>query len=92
MVRCGRAFRRVAVGKHIVRAVHGDYMTFMGDGLRGKCREYSEQACLEDSTLRLCRGFYNCPIWGLQPHWWTMRNSGEIYDPTKDQFPSHGYG
>ena len=59
---------------------------------RGKCKELSEEAVRLDPTLTLVRGFYHCPIWGKQPHWWTKNPNGEIYDPTKLQFPSGGLG
>jgi hypothetical protein len=65
-----------------------DYLKF-----RGKCKEYSELACQNDSSLVLCRGYYYCPIWNKQmQHWWTVRPDGSIFDPTKDQFPSKGNG
>ncbi|MCA9340047.1 MAG: hypothetical protein KDA17_04005 [Candidatus Saccharibacteria bacterium] len=60
---------------------------------RGKCKEYSEKACAEDPTLTLVRGHYFCPIWGTEEqHWWTARQDGTIYDPTREQFPSKGLG
>lgn len=60
---------------------------------RGKCKEFAEAACVDDPTLRLVRGKYYCPIWNTEePHWWTVHEDGSIYDPTKDQFPSHGLG
>ena len=60
---------------------------------RGKCKEYAEAACATDPSLRLVRGHYFCPIWNVnEPHWWTQRPDGTIYDPTKDQFPSAGLG
>lgn len=59
---------------------------------RGKCKELSEEAIAADPTLRLERGHYLCPFWGEQPHWWTVRQDGTIFDPTKDQFPSKGMG
>ncbi len=59
---------------------------------RGKCKEMSEEAVRLDPTLTLVRGFYHCPIWGKQPHWWCRKADGEIYDPTKLQFPSQGIG
>jgi hypothetical protein len=65
-----------------------DYQRF-----RGKCKELSEQACKDDSTLTLVRGHYFCPIWGTnEPHWWTVTKNGIIYDPSKLQFPSKGLG
>jgi hypothetical protein len=59
---------------------------------RGKCKEMSEQAVMEDPSLTLVRGYYWCPIWGKQEHWWTRRPDGAVNDPTKDQFPSKGIG
>ncbi len=59
---------------------------------RGKCLEMSEELCRQDSTLRLIRGYYHCPIWGKQAHWWTARPNGGIVDPTVLQFPSAGLG
>ena len=64
-----------------------EYLTF-----RGKCKELSEQACNDDSSLRLVRGFYHCPIWGKQQHWWAARADGTIADLTARQFPSKGTG
>ncbi len=64
-----------------------DYMKY-----RGKCREFCEAAIQADSTLTLVRGHYFDPCWGMQGHWWTVRQDGTIYDPTKDQFPSKGTG
>ena len=59
---------------------------------RGKCAKMSHDACQEDPTLTLVRGHYVCPFWGSQPHWWTTRPDGSVYDPTKLQFPSQGNG
>jgi hypothetical protein len=59
---------------------------------RGKCKEMSEALCATDSTLRLVRGYYHCPIWGPQPHWWVVNASGEILDPSAAQFPTKGLG
>lgn len=64
-----------------------DYLTY-----RGKCKIMSEAAIEKDPTLTLVRGHYYCPIWGEQPHWWTIRQDGSVYDPTKLQFPSAGTG
>ena len=57
---------------------------------RGKCREFCEQAILEDPSLKLVRGYYHCPFWGKQEHWWTVREDGSIFDPTVKQFPTAG--
>lgn len=55
---------------------------------RGKCKEFCEKAVLEDPTLRIVRGYYICPFWGRQEHWWTERPDSTVYDPTVLQFPS----
>ncbi len=60
--------------------------------LAGKCKEMSEEACRQDSTLRLVRGYYICPVWGERAHWWAVTPQGKIYDPTASQFPSGGMG
>lgn len=57
---------------------------------RGKCKEYVDAAIVADSTLRAVRGYYHCPIWGKQQHWWCKRPDGSIFDPTAKQFPSGG--
>jgi hypothetical protein len=59
---------------------------------RGKCRELSETAVSADPSLRLVRGYYHCPFWGRQQHWWTVRPDGTIHDPTAQQFPPAGMG
>ena len=64
-----------------------DYLQY-----RGKCKEYSEALCNEDPTLRLVRGFYHCPLWGKQDHWWCEKPDGTIVDPTVMQFPTSGEG
>ena len=65
-----------------------DYLKF-----RGKCKEMSEAAVLEDPTLRLVRGHYWCPLWDRnEQHWWCVKPDGTIVDPTARQFPSRGLG
>jgi|SRR5665647_377034 len=64
-----------------------DYTEF-----RGKCKELSEEAIAQDPTLILVRGHYHCPVWGEQPHWWTVKPDGTIFDPSARQFPSKGIG
>lgn len=59
---------------------------------RGKCKEMSEELVKADHTLVLVRGYYHCPSWGEQPHWWCKKSDGTIVDPSKDQFPSKGIG
>jgi hypothetical protein len=64
-----------------------DYREF-----RGKCRELCEAAVKADPSLTIVRGHYFDWQWGEQPHWWTVRKDGSIYDPTARQFPSNGSG
>jgi hypothetical protein len=60
---------------------------------RGRCKELSDKACVEDPTLKLIRGHYYCPIWNTEePHWWCEREDGTIHDPSSQQFPSNGNG
>jgi hypothetical protein len=59
---------------------------------RGKCKEMAEQAVRDDPSLRIARGWYVDPFWGKEQHWWTVRQDGSIYDPSKLQFPSKGNG
>lgn len=60
---------------------------------RGKCKKLSEAACRKDPTLTIKRGWYYCPIINKdEEHWWTVREDGSIYDPSRKQFPSKGYG
>jgi len=60
---------------------------------RGKCKELCEQAIKEDPTLTLVRGHYFCFLWETnEPHWWTVRQDGTIYDPSALQFPDKGQG
>jgi len=59
---------------------------------RGKCREMSEELVAADPTLKLVRGYYHCPIWGKQAHWWATKPDGTIVDPTVAQFPTKGAG
>ena len=60
---------------------------------RGRCKELSEAAVAADPTLTLVRGHYFCPLWNTrEPHWWTVRPTGEINDPSRAQFPSQGLG
>lgn len=59
---------------------------------RGKCKEFSIKLIEEDPSLRLVRGYYFCPYWGKQEHWWCKKEDGTIVDATKDQFPSKGNG
>lgn len=62
-----------------------DYMKY-----RGKCKELSEAAVAADPTLRLVRGWYHCPMWGKQGHWWCVKPDGTIVDPSVAQFPTRG--
>lgn len=62
------------------------------DKYRGKCKEYVEQAVSNDPSLTAVRGHYLCPFWGMQPHWWCVRQDGTIFDPTVEQFPEPHIG
>lgn len=55
---------------------------------RGKCREFCEELIIEDPTLIMVRGWYVCPMWGKQAHWWCRREDGTVVDPTVKQFPT----
>ena len=59
---------------------------------RGKCKQMSEELCAKDVSLTLVKGWYHCPIWGEQEHWWCKKPDGTIVDPTVNQFPSKGLG
>ena len=59
---------------------------------RGKCKRFSEELCTQDVTLTLVKGWYHCPIWGAQEHWWCKKPDGTVVDPTAKQFPSKGIG
>jgi len=59
---------------------------------RGKCKEIINENIISDPSLRAARGWYHCPIWGKQGHWWCVRKDGSIYDPSTQQFPSGGIG
>lgn len=59
---------------------------------RGKCKEIAQAAVDADSSLRLVRGYYFCPMWGKQAHWWAERPDGTVVDPTVKQFPTAGVG
>lgn len=67
-------------------------MVGMRSDLRGRCHELASDAVQLDPTLRLVRGWYRCPVWGDQQHWWAEREDGTIIDPTAAQFPSAGVG
>ena len=54
---------------------------------RGRCKELCEEALLNDPSLTIIRGYYHDALWGKQQHWWTVRQDGSIYDPSKLQFP-----
>lgn len=66
---------------------HEDYAKY-----RGKCKETCELLVVENPDYRLVRGYYMCPVWGKQDHWWCVDKEGEIIDPTVKQFPTNGIG
>ena len=57
---------------------------------RGKCHEFCVALLKEDPTLSMVRGWYECPMWGRQQHWWCKKEDGTIVDPTVKQFPTKG--
>lgn len=59
---------------------------------RGKCKTMAEALVARVPGLRLVRGFYHCPLWGKQPHWWAEKKDGTVVDPSAAQFPSYGAG
>ena len=59
---------------------------------RGQCKKLVDSLIKEDSTLMPIRGYYHCPFWGKQAHWWAVTPKGEIVDPSARQFPSKGKG
>ena len=68
-----------------------DNVTNYGE-FRGRCKEMTDALVLEDASLRQVRGWYLCPIWGKQAHWWCVKPDGTIVDPTVKQFPTAGVG
>lgn len=59
---------------------------------RGKCATATRQMQEAFPELTRVRGHYYCPVWGERQHWWLTDEEGQIVDPTKEQFPSHGRG
>ena len=60
---------------------------------RGKCKELSEAFLEENPEYELVRGYYICPMWGAQQHWWAKHTETfEIVDVTVKQFPTAGAG
>jgi len=45
---------------------------------RGKCKEYVEKAVKADPSLTAVRGYYDCPLFGRQQHWWCVDSKGNI--------------
>ncbi len=66
-------------------------MTIDYQKYRGKCKEMSEALVKNNKNLRIVRGYYHCPIWGKQQHWWCENiHTKEIVDPSVKQFPTAG--
>ena len=55
---------------------------------RGDCGKLSRAIKKVFPELRLVAGYYYCPYWGKQQHWWCVSPEGDIVDPTACQFPS----
>jgi hypothetical protein len=64
-----------------------DYLKY-----RGKCKELAEEEIKKNPSLILVRGYYYDVVWGKEQHWWCKDENGKIVDPTKDQFPTKGFG
>lgn len=64
-----------------------DYITY-----RGHCKELAEAEVKHDPSLRIVRGWYFCPVWGKQAHWWCEKSDGTVIDPSVKQFPTKGLG
>jgi hypothetical protein len=75
------------ISNEISQERQNDYLKY-----RGKCKELAEAAVAADPSLRLVRGYYHCPLWGKQAHWWAEKTDGTIVDPSVKQFPSCGEG
>lgn len=56
----------------------------------GECADITVQMQEAFPELLRKRGSYRCPVWGDRTHWWLTTVSGEIVDPTANQFPSKG--
>lgn len=59
---------------------------------RGQCANMTLAMAEAFPELRRVRGHYVCPFDGRRPHWWMVSPSGEIIDPTAEQFASCGLG
>lgn len=68
----------------------GEKMQTDYEKYRGKCKEYCEEVLKDKPELTLVRGYYHCPMWGKQEHWWLKDEKGNIIDPTVKQFPTKG--
>lgn len=55
--------------------------------VRGKCDEATKAMVEAFPELRRAGGFVYCD-WGRDQHWWCVAPSGEIVDPTAEQFSS----
>ncbi len=60
--------------------------------VRGHCRMATGAMIEAFHELRQVRGYYLCPHWGEQQHWWCVALDGSVVDPTAHQFPSKGQG
>lgn len=54
---------------------------------RGRCVETTRQMARAFPELRRVRGHAHCPIQNRAiPHWWLVAPSGDVVDPTAEQF------
>lgn len=57
---------------------------------RGQCVTVTKQMAEAFPELRRVRGHYLCAFEGRRTHWWLVTPSGEIIDPTVEQFADRG--
>lgn len=55
----------------------------------GNCKEYCDAVKAQFPELILVRGHFRDLLWGEREHWWLKTESGEIIDPTVNQFPAY---
>ena len=69
------------------------YVDWIADNVRcplGTCREVTFAMQFVFPELRRVRGYYDCVVMGRRPHWWLVYPSGEVVDPTAEQFLGSG--
>lgn len=54
----------------------------------GQCKAVTEKMAAAFPELTRVRGHYYCLVWGERAHWWLTDQTGNIVDPTVQQFPT----